>query len=39
MKERNIEISVEIGTGKENFTVYTTDLTNKYIEINSDYRT
>ena len=39
MREKNIEIYVEIGTGKERFKVYTTDLTKKYIEINSDYRT
>jgi len=39
MREKNIEIYVEIGTGKERFKVYTTDLTKKYVEINSDYRT
>ena len=38
MKGQNIEINVEIFTGKKNFTVYTMDLTKKYIEINADYR-
>ena len=38
MKSSNIEISVSIGKGKKNFIVYTMDLTKKYIEINSDYR-
>ncbi len=39
MKKKNIDITIEIGTGKEYFKVYTMDLTKKYIEINSDYRT
>ena len=38
MKNSSIEISVSIGKGKKNFTVYTMDLTKKYIEINADYR-
>jgi glutamate N-acetyltransferase/amino-acid N-acetyltransferase len=38
MKKENIEISVEVYTGKKNFTAYTMDLTKKYIDINSDYR-
>ena len=38
MKNTNIEISVKIGTGNKNFTAYTMDLTNKYIDINADYR-
>ena len=38
MKSENIEINVEIFTGKKNFTAYTMDLTKKYIEINADYR-
>jgi glutamate N-acetyltransferase/amino-acid N-acetyltransferase len=38
MKSSSIEISVSIGKGKKNFTVYTMDLTKKYIEINADYR-
>ena len=39
MKNENIDINVEIGTGRKKFTVYTMDLTKKYIEINADYRT
>ena len=38
MKNDTIEILVDIGNGSKNFTVYTMDLTKKYIEINSDYR-
>ena len=38
MKKSSIEINISIGKGKKNFTVYTMDLTKKYLEINSDYR-
>ena len=38
MHSENIEINVEIYTGKKSFTAYTMDFTKKYIEINSDYR-
>jgi glutamate N-acetyltransferase/amino-acid N-acetyltransferase len=38
MKEDNIDINIDIGTGKKNFSAYTMDLTKKYIEINTDYR-
>ena len=38
MKNDTIEIEVDVGIGSKNFTVYTMDLTKKYIEINSDYR-
>ena len=38
MKNEKIDLSIEIGTGKKSFEVYTMDLTKKYIEINSDYR-
>ena len=38
MKNENIDLTIDIGTGKKNFTAYTMDLTQKYIEINSDYR-
>ncbi len=38
MKNSNIEINVNVGSGKKNFTAYTMDLTKKYIEINADYR-
>ena len=38
MKSNLIKISLEMNLGKKNFTCYTMDLTKKYIEINSDYR-
>ena len=38
MKNSNIEITVDILSGSKKFTAYTMDLTKKYIEINSDYR-
>ena len=39
MKEEKIELFVNLNLGKKEFTSYTMDLTKKYIEINSDYRT
>ena len=38
MKNEEINLFIEINTGKKNFTAYTMDLTKKYIEINGDYR-
>ena len=38
MESELIHITVDIGIGKKDFTAYTMDLTKKYIEINSDYR-
>ena len=38
MKSENIEINVEVFTGKKMFTAYTMDFTDKYVKINSDYR-
>ena len=38
MKNENIDIDIEIFTGKKSFTAYTMDYTKKYIEINADYR-
>jgi len=37
-EEKQIDINVDLNLGKKNFTVYTMDLTHKYIEINADYR-
>ena len=37
-EEKKIDIEVELGLGKQNFTAYTVDLTKRYIEINADYR-
>jgi len=38
MKSEKIDITVDLNVGKKNFTAYTMDLTKKYIEINTDYR-
>ena len=38
MKEQSIDISINLNMGLKKFTVYTMDLTKKYIEINADYR-
>ena len=38
MKGEIIDISVEVFTGKKDFTAYTMDLTKKYVDINADYR-
>ena len=38
LKQEKIKITVDIGIGKGLATVYTCDLTHKYIEINADYR-
>ena len=38
MREKKIDIHVELNLGKKSFTAYTMDLTKEYIEINADYR-
>ena len=38
MKNGDIDINVDISNGSNNFTVYTMDITKKYIDINADYR-
>jgi len=38
IKNNNIDINIDLVKGSKNFTVYTMDLTKKYLEINSDYR-
>jgi len=38
MKNELLDITVDIGLGKKDFTAYTMDLTKRYIEINADYR-
>ena len=38
MKNDNIDININIFKGSKKFITYTMDLTKKYIEINSDYR-
>ncbi len=38
MKNSSIEIKIFLNMGSKKFTAYTMDLTKKYIEINTDYR-
>ena len=38
MKNEKVDLNIELNMGSKNFTVYTMDLTKKYIEINADYR-
>ena len=38
MKQDKIDIQVDLSVGNKNFTAFTMDLTKKYIDINSDYR-
>ena len=38
MREKKIDITVNLNIGSKNFTAYTMDFTKKYIEINADYR-
>ena len=38
MKNKNLEIFVDINSGKYSFTAHTCDLTSKYISINANYR-
>ena len=38
MKNEKIDVTIDLKMGSKKFTAYTMDLTKKYIEINSDYR-
>ena len=38
MQNDSIVIDLEMGSGKEDFTVFTCDLTQEYVSINADYR-
>ena len=38
MREKKIDITVDLNIGGKNFTAYTMDFTKKYIEINANYR-
>jgi glutamate N-acetyltransferase/amino-acid N-acetyltransferase len=38
MKNKDIDIRVDLGLGRGRFTVWTCDLTKEYVEINGDYR-
>ena len=37
-QQNNIFLEIDVGVGKSSSTVYTCDLTHKYIDINADYR-
>ena len=38
MKNKKIDIILDLGLGSKNFRAYTMDLTKEYIKINGDYR-
>ncbi|WP_409998183.1 bifunctional ornithine acetyltransferase/N-acetylglutamate synthase [Escherichia coli] len=38
MKNAELEVSVDVGGGQASATVWTCDLTKRYVEINGDYR-
>jgi glutamate N-acetyltransferase/amino-acid N-acetyltransferase len=38
MKNRELEVSVEVGVGRSSATMWTCDLTKQYVAINGDYR-
>ena len=38
MKDKAIDVTINLNAGVKNFTAYTMDLTKKYIDINADYR-
>ena len=38
MKNAEIDITVDVGSGRASATVWTCDLTKRYVEINGDYR-
>jgi glutamate N-acetyltransferase/amino-acid N-acetyltransferase len=38
MKQQELEVTVDVGVGKASSTVWTCDLTKRYVEINGDYR-
>ena len=38
LKENNICLTIDVGVGNSSASVYTCDLTHRYIEINADYR-
>ena len=38
MKNEKIDLKIDLKMGSKKFIAYTMDLTKKYVEINSDYR-
>jgi glutamate N-acetyltransferase/amino-acid N-acetyltransferase len=39
LKQKEFTVTVNLGLGSGTATVYTTDLSHEYININADYRT
>jgi glutamate N-acetyltransferase/amino-acid N-acetyltransferase len=37
LKKKEVKITVDLKSGKSNWTVYTSDLTPEYIKINAEY--
>ena len=38
MKKAELEVSVDVGVGRGSASIWTCDLTKRYVEINGDYR-
>jgi glutamate N-acetyltransferase/amino-acid N-acetyltransferase len=38
MKKKELEVSIDVGVGRASSSVWTCDLTKRYVEINGDYR-
>jgi len=38
MKKKELELSVDVGVGRGSASIWTCDLTKRYVEINGDYR-
>jgi glutamate N-acetyltransferase/amino-acid N-acetyltransferase len=38
MKQPELEVTVDVGMGRGSATIWTCDLTKRYVEINGDYR-
>ena len=38
MKRKELEVTIEVGVGRGTSSVWTCDLTKRYVEINGDYR-
>ena len=37
MNQKNLDLTINLNIGKEKSTIYTCDLTNEYIKINTNY--
>jgi glutamate N-acetyltransferase/amino-acid N-acetyltransferase len=38
MKQQELEVAIDVGMGRASSTMWTCDLTKRYVEINGDYR-